>query len=189
MKTEEKVLWGVCGVALLAVAAVGLHAQAVQGQAVGAADPAPRVLALLADQNPAAGELVGEGQLVHEGDIVREIDDPNTGARWLLLRDRSHPGGPGRLVLANESGNGGEPREPGAAPNLAVATPAVRSGDRLVVEESTAMVEARLDAVALGPAAIGSTVQARLAIGGKVVRAVVLAPGRAALQADTAVRP
>ena len=29
------------------------------------------------------------------GEIVREIDDPHTGDRWLLVRDASHPGGPG----------------------------------------------------------------------------------------------
>lgn len=176
MKTEEKMLWGVCGAALLASAAAGLH-----GQAVGATDPAPRVVASLPEQDPAPGEF------------VREIDDPNTGARWLLLRDTSHPGGPGRLVLASGLRNGDKSREQGAelgaTPALAAEIPAVRKGDKLVVEENTATVEARLEAVALGPGAIGSTVQARLTIGGKVVRALVLAPGRAALQAEAGVRP
>ncbi len=30
---------------------------------------------------------------------VREIDDPNSGTRWLLVRDKTNPGGPGRLEL------------------------------------------------------------------------------------------
>ena len=51
----------------------------------------------------------------------------------------------------------------------------------MVVEEHTAVVDARLEAVALGPAAIGSPFEVRLKIGGKVVRVVALAPGRAAL--------
>jgi flagella basal body P-ring formation protein FlgA len=67
--------------------------------------------------------------------------------------------------------------------------PVIRAGERLIVEESTAVVDARLEAVALGPAAIGSPLNVKLAIGGKVVRAVALAPGRAAFQAETEVSP
>jgi flagella basal body P-ring formation protein FlgA len=61
-----------------------------------------------------------------------------------------------------------------------VQHPVIRSGDRLVVEESSAVVEARLEAVALGPAAEGAEFRVRLAIGGKVVLAVALGPGHAA---------
>jgi hypothetical protein len=43
-------------------------------------------------QGVAPGEQVS-------GEIVREIDDPHTGDRWLLLRNAEAPGGPGRLVL------------------------------------------------------------------------------------------
>jgi len=143
------------------------------------------------------------------GEVVREIDDPHSGARWLLMRDSVHPGGPGRMVLAfsprgqalgsagNEVGNeirgdartefrrdSGQPLA-GSAP----AQPVIRAGDRLTVEENTAVVEARLEAVALNPAAVGSGLNARLAIGGRVVRVVAVAAGRAALQAETASRP
>jgi hypothetical protein len=114
------------------------------------------------------------------GEIVREIDDPHTGARWLLMRDPSHPSGPGRLVLAGVFRNRLRPIEPGVEP----PRPVICAGDRLVVEENTAVVEARLEAVALGPAVIGSLLDVRLKIGGKVVRAVALAPGRAALQME-----
>jgi hypothetical protein len=135
------------------------------------------------------------------GEVVREIDDPHTGARWLLTRDSLHPGGPGRMVLI------GEPR--GQAPNVGLgelrigtqnglaqgeqrrvqAQPAIRAGDHLIVEQDTAVVEARLEAVALNSAAVGSQFNARLALGGRVVRAVALAPGRAALLAETEARP
>ncbi len=120
-------------------------------------------------------------------EIVREIDDPHNGARWLLVRDPSHPGGPGRLLLVggfrpqNRSG----PSQPGVEP----PRPVIRSGDRLIVEENTAVVEARLEAVALGPAVIGSPFDARLKIGGNVVRVVAVAPGRAAFQPRTETRP
>jgi flagella basal body P-ring formation protein FlgA len=65
----------------------------------------------------------------------------------------------------------------------------IHPGDRVVVEEHTATVEARLEAIALEAAAIGSPVNARLKIGGKVVRAVAIAPGRAALAHAEEARP
>ena len=30
-----------------------------------------------------------------QSELVREIDDPHTGVRWLLMRNSEHPGGPG----------------------------------------------------------------------------------------------
>ena len=55
--------------------------------------------------------------------------------------------------------------------------PVIHAGDVLIVEEHTAVVEARLEAVALGPAAAGAIFRARLKIGGKVVRAVAVSAG------------
>jgi flagella basal body P-ring formation protein FlgA len=65
----------------------------------------------------------------------------------------------------------------------------IRSGDRLIVEEHTDVVDARLVGRALNSVALGSVFNVRLAIGGKVVRAVALGPGRAALKQETGVRP
>ena len=116
-------------------------------------------------------------------DICRMIRDPHTGMLWLLKRDAGNPAGPGRMVLLN--------REDGAQFESAIAkggTPmmsrevqhlVIRSGDRLVLEENSSIVEARLEAIALGPAAEGAEFKVRLAIGGKVVQAVALGPGRA----------
>ncbi|MDE3186061.1 MAG: hypothetical protein KGM96_00890 [Acidobacteriota bacterium] len=122
---------------------------------------------------------------------IREIDDPRTGARWLLLRDGSHPGGPGRLALAGSMRDDGRigGNENDASALVAPPRPVIRAGDRLVVEEDTAVVAVRLGAVALGPAAPGGSLQARLQIGGKVVRVVAIAPGRAALATQTWVQP
>jgi hypothetical protein len=139
------------------------------------------------------------------GEVVREIDDPPTGARWLLVRGSIHPGGPGRMILAlaprgqalNAAGGGvgnailsdtrieiksGSEQLPAES---APAQPVIRAGDRLIVEENTPVVESRLEAVALNPAAIGSGLRVRLAIGGKVVRAVAVAAGRATFLAET----
>ena len=130
------------------------------------------------------------------GQAMREIDDPFNGARWLLVRNQEYPAGPARLLLI-ESGRSAlpQPRETGAlgqgTPGVAPASfrSVIRAGDRLVVEESTPVVEARLEATALGPAALGSTLDVRLRIGGRVVRAVALAPGRAAFATQTEGRP
>lgn len=129
--------------------------------------------------------------------LIREIYDRPTGHLWLLERDGSRPEGPGRLVLA-----GGRHDPSGAAGsafgrNAAAGRPAqqisptapipvIRAGDRVVVEENTAAVEARLEATALSPAAAGSPFKARLELGGKIVRAVALSAGRAELAPEPA---
>ena len=127
------------------------------------------------------------------GQVVREIDDPFNGARWLLVRDNESPAGPGRLVLIEPGRDDGPQSRPTGAPgspgmNASSAQPVVRAGERLVVEENTAVVESRLEAVALGPAAVGMMFDARLRIGGHVVRAVALAPGRALLAPEMEAR-
>jgi flagella basal body P-ring formation protein FlgA len=73
--------------------------------------------------------------------------------------------------------------------NGAALVAVIRAGDRLIVEENTAVVEARLEAVALGAAAPGSTFNVRLRIGGRVLRAVALGPGRAALAPVNGIEP
>jgi len=125
--------------------------------------------------------------LAEARNTFRLIRDPHTGMLWLLERDAENPAGPGRMVLLN--------RQDGARSDSAIAKrgapmmsregqhTVIRSGDRLVVEESSAVVEARLEAVALGPAAEGADFKVRLAIGGKVLQVVALGPGRAAFVA------
>lgn len=126
-----------------------------------------------------------------QGEMIREIDDPHTGERWLLVPNGESPGGPGRLVLAAAD----QDSFGGAAPRAAKRTEdprlgaVIRAGDRLVVEEHTRLVDAALEARALGPAAVGSSLDARLAMGGRVVRVVALGPGRAALQPENGARP
>jgi hypothetical protein len=163
-------------------------------------------LAVLAAWSGALGQAATSGSMVMAsrsrpdtvgmqltGAIVREIDDPHTGARWLLMRDSSHPGGPGRMELASEPrsktiSSPARNRAQGEAgqypPATEQAQPVIRAGDRVIVEEDTPVVEARLEAVALNPAAVGSSLRVRMIIGGRLVRAVALAPGRAGFQAE-----
>jgi hypothetical protein len=65
----------------------------------------------------------------------------------------------------------------------------IRTGDRVRVEEHTPVVDADLESVALGPAIAGASLNVRLRIGGRVVRAVAVAPGRAQIGDDAEVTP
>ena len=187
MTDREKIKLGVSlGAGVLALlAAAPANCQAGAEQSAGS-----RMVVSL--PGPEAGAHAGSGE------VVRAIDDPYTGNHWLLERDPNHPGGPGRLVLlprtTSADGHNDESKD-GKAPGvtlaaaLAALTPVIRSGDRLVVEETTAVVEARLEAVALGPAVQGADFEVRLQIGGKVVRAVALGPGRAVFADQIGARP
>jgi hypothetical protein len=119
------------------------------------------------------------------GEPVREIDDPHTGARWLLVRNDRNPGGPGRLVLVGVDQKKTDEASGQRAEEELRPGPVIFAGDRLIVEEHTALVDAVLEARALSPAAPGVEFNARLTIGGRVVRAVALGPGYAALQPRT----
>lgn len=121
---------------------------------------------------------------VPSGEILREIDDPHNGDRWLLLRDESHPAGPGHLVLVSPVRSAAEtPKQTGREANA--PPPLIRAGDHILIEEHAAIVDARLEAVATEPAWLGSVFNARLAIGGKIVRAVAAGHGRAILKEVT----
>jgi len=100
--------------------------------------------------------------------LIREIDDPGTGVHWRLERDEEHPGGPGRMILVGEHEVHltqqrtplREPLQIANARPLLTATPAwpvpfgsgaianlpvIHAGDSLVIEEHTAVVDARLE--------------------------------------------
>jgi len=169
---------------LFASAAVAslLAASAAAGQARSVAS-APTLLissgtaALAARPEPVGNEL------------IREIDDPHSGARWLLYRDRAHPEGPGRLVL---TGAGQDSTSHIGADHLWAShleasqtglrpQPTIRSGDAVVLEEDSPVASARLQAVALNMAERGSPLRIRLQIGGRVVDAIAEGPGRVSL--------
>jgi len=121
-----------------------------------------------------------ETALDPEVQVLRQIEDPATGDLWLLLRDRNRPGGPGRLVLARQRSDAQRAISGGPVQALSAGMrPVIHTGDALTVEEHTAVVDARLEAVALEPAAKGAHFKARLKMGGKVVRVVAVSPGRA----------
>lgn len=120
----------------------------------------------------------GQGSAHGAGEILREIDDPQNGDRWLLVEDARHPGGPGLLLRAGEAVVEMKP----AAPAADAPLPIIHAGERIVVEEHTAIVDARLEAVAMNPAWMESVLNVRLVVGGRVMRARATAPGRAVLE-------
>lgn len=123
--------------------------------------------------------------------VVREIVDPATGDRWLLECDPTSPGGPGRLVRVVPGEDGRPQTADGRGHNEEKVLPprVVRASDRVVVEEHTAVMDAKLEGVALSGARTGATLQVRLKIGGKVVSAVALGPGRVAVTPVTGAQP
>ena len=154
------------GLAVLTLAAFGLQA-------------VPQIRVAAPDAAQDAG--VRRGAQPESGDprrdsIVRVIDDPNTGTRWAVVRDAAQPGGPGRLIKAEQDG-----RRASAHGAEASQPPVIRVGEHLVAEEHTSRVEATLEAVALESATAGSSLAVRLKMGGRVLRAVAVAPGRVLL--------
>jgi flagella basal body P-ring formation protein FlgA len=85
-------------------------------------------------------------------------------------------------VFSSEGGHAGQPVQ-------VVVPPVIHSGDRVRLEEHSPVVDAVFESVALGNAVAGHSVQVRLRIGGRVVRAVATAPGRAVIVAESEVQP
>ena len=108
--------------------------------------------------------------------VVRAMDDRNTNLRWLLVKDEQHPSGPGRLVAIQTSSRNAavaDSQRLGSGPVRLLA----KTGDRVVVEEHTRAIDARLEAVALESAWAGSNLRVRLRLGGKIVDAVARGSG------------
>jgi hypothetical protein len=155
-----------------AIAVLAMTAPMVFGQAAASSSLGPRFL--ISSSAPVSASTAPDGE------IIREIDDPRNGDRWLLVRDDTHPGGPGLLLLVSAV----QIKTRQTGPGLAAPPPIIRAGDRLIVEENTAVAEARLEAVALSPAWPGSLFSVRLTMGGRVLRVLAAGPGRAFLQQE-----
>jgi hypothetical protein len=132
------------------------------------------VLVLLAAGCAVGAQEARRGVQQDPAMALREIDDPHSGARWLLVKDLAHPGGPGHLVRVK--------RDETAGAGSRLAVPMIHTGDHVVVEEHSEVVDAVLEAVALGPAVEGGLFSARLNVGGRVLRVAAIAPGRAQLR-------
>jgi hypothetical protein len=109
---------------------------------------------------------------------VRIIDDHGTGRRWLLVRRFDRPETPAWLLPLNDECSeilvaDLEKKSPAAAHRK--VAPVIRAGDRVLVSESSAIADVRLEATALGPATTGQELTVRLKLGGHLLRAVATA--------------
>lgn len=111
---------------------------------------------------------------------VRFIEDPSTHLRWILMKDPSHPGWPARLepFANNFLARGSVDR---AILLQSHRVPVIHAGDALTITQHTAVSEVRLEAIALGPAAVGDSVRVRLKTSGHLLSVVVDGAGRATL--------
>jgi hypothetical protein len=162
------------------VLAAALFVGAIPGHAQPGDPPSTQKIVASGEFGPPASPIVA-------GTVLREILDPHLGDRWLLVRDFENPGGPGRLVLAQSK----VPSElPGAhSPQPQFASPVIRTGERIILEEHTPHVDAALEAVALGPATPGSVLRVRLQVGGHVVRAIAIRAGHVVLAREMEKQP
>jgi hypothetical protein len=176
-KLEDWIFWarGAGQLWLLAAAMLLVTAAAAEGQAPVTVFVSSGTAALAVRPQPEGDEL------------IREIDDPHSGARWLLYRDRAHPAGPGRLLLARTGQ--ASPSHLWAGRAGLRSQPAIHSGDAVVLEEDSPVASARLQAVALGSADKDSSVRIRLQIGGRVVQAIAEGPGRVSLASSDSLAP
>jgi hypothetical protein len=111
---------------------------------------------------------------------VREIDDPHSGSRWLLVKNADHPGGPGRLLQIQrqvQPGPDGAESDASQTERL-IASPVIHTGDAVRVEEHTTRVDAVLEAIALGPAVAGQPLRVRLKLRGRIVNVIARSAGR-----------
>ena len=117
--------------------------------------------------------------------ILREIKDPYSPARWVIIRNVLNPAGPALIAAEDDHAQTGPSSKTGKRTPSAV----IHAGNHIVVEEHTTAAESYLEAIALGAAEVGAALNVRLKIGGKVVRAVAIAPGRAALAPSREAKP
>jgi hypothetical protein len=111
---------------------------------------------------------------------VRIIDDQGTGRHWLMVRRLDRPETPASLLPLNEECfellvSDLKKKLPIAAHQK--GAPVIRAGDRVLLLDSSAIADVRLEAVALGPATTGQELTVRLKLGGHLLRAVATAQG------------
>jgi len=117
---------------------------------------------------------------------LREIEDPSTHQRWLLIRDRERAAGPAIFVqelhcapcafFASRTINCGSGYQPPVR-----HVPIIHAGDRVILSEHTEVSDAELESTALEPAAPGDALRVRLKFGGFTARAIATASGQATL--------
>jgi len=139
------------------------------------APPAPnrRPVVRIEVRGPVAQAATGEFLSGSQAPQQRDIVDSWLGNRWRFISDEQHPEWPDRLVLVSSrvplarvsSSPPALPQSQNDQPAAALVPPnppLIRAGDRVTVLQETALVRARLQAVALESAVVGQTMRVRL---------------------------
>jgi hypothetical protein len=147
----------------------------------------------LAEGGAASGQAAAQAKEnpFAPAEATRVIDDSGAGVRWVLLRNSKRPGGPGRLIPIGIANDGVE--TPQWNPRARLDTReipqklrrVILGGDPLIVEDHAGHAETRVEAVALGPAAVGQVFKARLKVDNATVNAIALSSGHATLAPPT----
>ena len=130
-----------------------------------------------------------ENRVIADG-RAQSFADPGTCKRWRYERNGDHPSWPPRLVMVSDevscsSQSNVNPGMKGQKTEwLRHHTIIVLAGDELAVSDETAALLANLEGVALNNGSPGEVIGVRLRLGGRIMRAQVLAPGRVRLIAD-----
>ncbi len=121
------------------------------------------------------------------GRILRVIQDPGAHSVWLLRADPLHPAGPGTLVEVKATAANAQTAEQlsisETTSQMPLATPLIRSGDRVCIEQHSPHLDSWLSAVALEPAYANAGFRLRLA-GGQILRAIAIDAHKARLIAQ-----
>lgn len=107
---------------------------------------------------------------------IRLIEDSSTHVRWMLSEDIRHPALPARLMRVTDGFSCGQPAEPDTDPSDSASEmmhtfPIIHAGDALTVVQHTPVAEVHLEAIALGPAAVGQTLRVRMKSNSQVLSA------------------
>lgn len=160
----------------------------------GSACPAQHAATSSSAKLLACGESAGPSGNSSRYRAIRAFEDPSTHRRWMLLQDMTQPAAPGLLASAWGSDGGARSDE---IDDLRVATcvpsPAItviRAGDAVVIAKHSRVVDAELEAIALGRAAVGEPLRVCLKRGGHILSVIADGPGRATLHAaESEARP
>ena len=112
--------------------------------------------------------------------VIRSFEDVGTHQSWTVVQDKKRPAAPARLVGPTILHGGRASAEESGEALLQMASRLIiHAGDSLIVDEHTAIVDARLEATALGAAARGERLKVRLKTGDRIVPAIAMEPGQA----------
>ncbi|WP_348261388.1 hypothetical protein P8935_16480 [Telmatobacter sp. DSM 110680] len=114
---------------------------------------------------------------------LRELEDPGTHQRWLLVRDMDRATGPALFVRESRHSECAffAAKEMNVTPlrGQLSSLPVIHAGDQIILSEHGINSDAELEATALDTGAAGDSLRVRIKFGGRTVRAIAATRGHA----------